>query len=131
MKKLRNNYPDIYPAGPTYIRGIKSGNTLYISGITANNSNAQYKDIMSQLDVILDRITKIVHSEGGESSDIVSMTTYIVESEMPKFWPINDQQQQIWTKYFKGEWPTNSYIGIPCLATPEMKIEITATTILD
>ena len=50
---------------------------------------------------------------------------------MPKFWPINDQQQQIWTKYFKGEWPTNSYIGIPCLATPEMKIEITATAIID
>ena len=50
MKKSRNNYPDIYPAGPTYIRGIKSDNTLYISGITANNSNAQNKDIMSQLD---------------------------------------------------------------------------------
>ena len=86
---------------------------------------------MSQLDVILDRITKIVHSEGGESSDIVSVTTYIVESEMPNFWPINDQQEKLWSKYFKGEWPTNSYIGIPCLATPEMKIEITATAIFD
>ena len=85
MKKSRNNYPDIYPAGPTYIRGIKSDNTLYISGITANNSNAQNKDIMSQLDVILDRIAKIVDSEGGKPSDIVSVTTYIVESEMPKF----------------------------------------------
>ena len=113
MKKLRNNYPDIYPAGPTYIRGIKSGNTLYISGITANNSNAQGKDIMSQFNVVLDRIVKIVQSEDGVASDIVSMTTYIVESEMSNFWPINTQQQQIWAKYFEGQWPTNSYIGIP------------------
>jgi len=131
MKKTRNNYPNIYPAGPTYVRGIKSGNTLYLSGITANNSNAQGQDIMSQLDVVLDRIVKIVQSEEGKPSDIVSMTTYIVESEMSNFWPINTKQQEIWNKYFNEEWPTNSYIGIPCLASPDMNIEITATAILD
>ena len=131
MKKIRNNYPDIYPAWPTYVRGIKSGNTLYLSGITANNSNAQGKDIMSQFDVVLDGILKIVQSEDGKPSDIVSMTTYIVESEMSNFWPINTKQQEIWNKYFNGEWPTNSYIGIPCLASPDINIEITATAILD
>ena len=61
----------------------------------------------------------------------MSVMLHIVESEMSNFWPINTQQQQIWAKYFEGQWPTNSYIGIPCLASPELNIEITATAILD
>ena len=75
MKKIRKNFDDIYPAGPNYIRGIKAGDTLYISGTTANGSDAKGKSSMDQLRVILDRITRIVISEGGKSSDIVKLTT--------------------------------------------------------
>ena len=41
MQKTRKNYEDIYPAGPTYIRGVRAGETLYISGVTALNSEAK------------------------------------------------------------------------------------------
>ena len=46
---------------------------------------AEGKDVMSQLRVVLDRIVKIVQAEGGLASDIVSMTTYIVDTKMSQF----------------------------------------------
>jgi enamine deaminase RidA (YjgF/YER057c/UK114 family) len=60
MQKTRKNYEDIYPAGPTYIRGVRAGETLYISGVTALNSEAKGGPPMAQLRVVLDRITRIV-----------------------------------------------------------------------
>ena len=96
MKKIRNNYDDIYSAGPTYIRGVRAGDTLYISGTTASRSEAEGKDVMSQLRVVIDRIVKIVQAEGGLASDLVSMTTYIVDTKMSEFWPIEGEQKEIW-----------------------------------
>ena len=131
MKKIRNNYDDIYPAGPTYIRGVRTGDTLYISGTTASRSEAEGKDVMSQLRVVLDRIVKIVQAEGGSASDIVSMTTFIVDTKMSQFWPIEGEQLEIWNEFFGGEWPTNAYIGISCLAAPTVDVEISAIAVLD
>ena len=129
MKKTRNNYDDIYPAGPTYIRGIRAGNNLYVSGTTARGSEAEGGPPMDQLRVCLERITRIVDAEGGRPSDIVMMTTYLVN--MADFWPIEGEQVEIWDEYFKGEWPTNSYIGVASLTEPGLDIEITATAVLD
>ena len=63
---------------------------------------AEGKDVMSQLRVVLDRIVKIVQAEGGSASDIVSMTTYIVDTKMSEFWPIEGEQKEIWDE-FLGE----------------------------
>jgi len=131
LKKIRNNYDDIYPAGPTYIRGVRTGDTLYISGTTASRSEAEGKDVMSQLRVVVDRIVKIVEAEGGVASDIVTLTTYIVDSKMSEFWPIEGEQLEIWNHYFAGQWPTNAYIGVSCLAGPTVDVEITAIAVLD
>ena len=125
MEITRNNHPEIYPAGPTYIRSIKAGNTLYISGVTARNSRAEQE--MTQLDVILDRITRIVKAECGKTSNIVSMTTYV--TDMSKFWPIEGEQKRIWENYFPEGFPTNSYVEVKGLAEPELTVEITAVAV--
>ena len=129
MEKTRNNYEDIYPAGPSYIRGVRTGNTLYISGVTARGADAAGGPPMDQLRVVLDRITRIVAAEGGKPSDIVMMTTYI--TNMEDFWPIEGEQLEIWNEHFNGVYPTNSYIGVTTLAEPGLDIEITATAVLD
>ena len=128
MKKERNNHEDIYGAGPTYVRAIRAGDTLYISGCTARGSDADGGPPMDQLRVVLDRITRIVEAEGGRPSDIVMMTTYLTKIE--DFWPIEGEQLAIWTEQFDGEWPTNSYIGVSALAAPGLDVEIAATAVL-
>jgi enamine deaminase RidA (YjgF/YER057c/UK114 family) len=129
MEKVRKNYDDIYPAGPTYIRGVRAGNTLYLSGITASNSEADGGPPMAQLRVILDRITRIVAAEGGKPSDVVTITTYV--TNMDDFWPIEGEQREIYEEFFKGEFPTNSYVEVSALAEPDIDVELTATAVLD
>lgn len=84
---------------------------------------------MDQLRVVLDRITRIVRAEGGEPSDIVAMTTYTTNMKM--VWPIENEQVDIWAEYFKGDWPTNSYVEVSALAEPGLDVEITTTAVLD
>ena len=129
MDKVRNNHEDIYGAGPTYIRAVRAGNMLYLSGITARYSEADGGPPMDQLRVVLDRIVRIVRAEGGQPSDIVMMTTYL--TNMKDYWPIEGEQVEIWTEHFSGEWPTNSYVEVAALAEPGLDVEITATAVLD
>ena len=128
MTITRNNHEDIYPAGPTYVRAVRAGNILYLSGCTARNSDAAGGPPVDQLRVTLDRIVRIVEAEGGKPSNIVAITTYV--TDMGSFWPIEGEQKQIYEEIFKGEWPTNSYVQVNALADPDLVIELTATAFL-
>jgi 2-iminobutanoate/2-iminopropanoate deaminase len=129
MEKIRRNYPDIAPAGPTYNRAIRSGNWLFISGCTARGTPAQGKPLMEQLRVTLDRITRIVAAEGGQPGDIVKITTYVTSIAA---WRAHvSEQQALFTEYFHGEFPTNTLVEIGALAEPGLDVEIEATALLD
>ena len=56
MDKIRRNYQDIAPSGPTYSRLIRSGNLVFIAGCTARGTDGQGKAMIEQLDITLDRI---------------------------------------------------------------------------
>ncbi len=124
MKKIRRDYPDIAPSGPSYTRGVRTGNLLFISGCTARGTGSQGKPLMEQLRVTLDRITRIVAAEGGSPGDIVKITTYVTN--------INDwragtsEQQSLFSEYFKGEYPANTLVEITALAEPGLDVEIEA-----
>lgn len=127
MQIKRDQYSEIYPAGPTYTRGVRAGNVLYISGTTSRGSDA--KTPMDQLRVVLDRITRIVETEGGTSSNIVKMTTFLTDKS--DWWPICKEQQEIWRDFFQGNYPANSYLEVKGLATDDLLVEIEAIAILD
>ena len=129
MKKIRNNHEDIYPAGPTYVRGIRAGDMLFISGTTARNSDAQGGPPMDQLRAVLDRITRIVEAEGGKPSDIVKLTTYVTDRSV--WWPIEGEQVEVFEEFFAGEYPTNAILEVSGLAEDGLDIEIEAIAVLD
>ena len=83
MPKRRIAFEEIYPSGPHYSRGVRAGDMLFISGCTANGSEAENGKPMEQLRVVLDRITRMVAAEGGQPSDIVKLTTFVTD---PKEW---------------------------------------------
>ncbi len=49
MKKIRRDYPKIAPSGPTYSRGVRTGNLLFIAGCTTRGTDSQGKPLMEQL----------------------------------------------------------------------------------
>ena len=129
MEKIRKDYSDIAPAGPTYTRAVRAGNQLFIAGCTARGTEAQGKPLVDQLRVTLDRITRIVESEGGTPSDIVKTTTFVTSIAD---WQKNPaEQQEIYSHYFQGEYPANSLIDISALAESGLDVEIEAVVVLD
>jgi 2-iminobutanoate/2-iminopropanoate deaminase len=129
MEKIRRNYPDIAPAGPTYNRAIRSGQWLFISGCTARGTTAQGQPLMEQLRVTLDRINRIVAVEGGTPGDIVKITTYV--TSIADWRAHISEQQALFMEYFQGEFPTNTLVEIGALAEPGLDVEIEATAMLD
>ena len=128
MDKIRLEYPDIAPAGPTYARAVRAGNTLYISGCTARGTDAQGNSPVEQLKVTLGRIVRIVEAEGGSPTDIVKITTFV--TNISDWFPVSEEHQTIFNEYFDGQNPANSLIGITALAEPGLDIEIEAIVVL-
>ena len=124
MEKVRNNYPDIAPAGATFSRGVRVGNLLFIAGCTARGAEAQGGALMAQLEVTLDRITRIVAQEGGVPADIVKITTFV--TSIPDWQEQREEQEALFAKYFQGEYPANTLVEITALAEPGLDVEIEA-----
>ncbi len=129
MAIIRRDYPDIAPAGPTFSRGVRSGNLFFIAGCTARGTGAQGQALMEQLRVTLDRITRIVAAEGGTASDIVKITTFVTSIAD---WQANAaEQQRLFEQFFNGEYPANTLVEIAALAEAGLDVEIEATAVLE
>ncbi len=129
MSVERKNYPDIAPAGPTYSRGTRAGNMLFVSGCTARGSEAQGKSLMEQLDETLKRVVGVVRAEGGTPGDIAKITCFVTSIAD---WTNNPEKQtELFARYFEGKYPANSLIEISALAEPGLDVEIEAIAVLD
>ena len=128
MDKERREYPEIAPAGSTYVRAVKAGNTLYISGCTARGTDAEDGKPLGQLKATLDRIIAIVEVEGGTSSDVVKLTTCV--TNMADWYPIPDEHAALYMDYFRGENPANTLVEVSALALSGLSIEIEAVAVL-
>lgn len=128
MEKIRREYPDIAPSGPTYSRAVLADNMLFISGCTARGTDAQGKPLMEQLGVTLDRVTRVVSAEGGTAPDIVKITTFVTSIADWQAHPA--EQQEIFHSFFGEEYPANSLIEINALAESGLDVEIEAIAII-
>ncbi len=128
MAVEHRDYPDIAPAGPTYSRGTRAGNLLFVSGCTARGSDAQGKPLMEQLDETLKRVVGVVRAEGGSPADIAKITCFVTSIAD---WTSNPEEQgAIFAKYLEGKYPANSLIEITALAEPGLDVEIEAIAVI-
>ncbi len=124
MEKIRHNHPDIAPSGTSYSRTVRAGNLLFIAGCTARGTQAQGKDLMTQLRVTLERIVRIVAAEGGAPGDIVKITTYVTSIEE---WRENAAAHDyLFAEFFQGAYPASTLVEIGALAEPGLDVEIEA-----
>ena len=128
MNKVRREYPDTAHAGPTYVRSVRPGDPLSISGCTARGTDAEGGEPLDQLKATFDRIIAIVEVEGGVPSDVVKLTTYV--TSMADWYPIPDEHVELYRDYFRGENPTNTLVQVSALALPGLSIEIEAIVVL-
>lgn len=129
MAVEHRDYPDIAPAGPTYSRGTRAGNLLFVSGCTARGSDAQGKPLMEQLEETLKRVVGVVKAEGGSPGDIAKITCFV--TSISDWTSQSGRQAELFEKYFEGKYPANSLIGTTELAEPGLDVEIEAIAVLE
>lgn len=124
MKEIIN--PGTPVAGP-YSPGIKSGNSIFISGQGWPQASS---DISEQTYQILNNIKKIVNTVGGKVSNIVATTVYL--KHMEDF----EEMNAAYEKFFKDNnvtegFPSRTTVEVSNLPKPSMLVEINAVAILE
>jgi 2-iminobutanoate/2-iminopropanoate deaminase len=113
------------PIGP-YSQGIKANGFLFVSGqIGLNPSTRKLVEGGTEAEAtqIMENIRAILSAGGARMEDIVSTTVYLKNIE--DFQKMNE----IYGKYFTGNFPTRSTVGVSSLAGGA-NIEITVTALL-
>jgi 2-iminobutanoate/2-iminopropanoate deaminase len=113
------------PIAP-YSQGIKVNGFLFVSGqIGLNPSTRKLVEGGTEAEAvqIMENIRAILSAGGADMKDIVSTTIYL--KNMDDFQKMNE----IYGKYFTGNFPTRSTVGVASLAAGA-NIEITVTAIL-
>ena len=129
MPLERKQYPEIAPAGPTYSRAVKAGNTMYISGCTARGTDSQGKSMMEQLDVTLVRLVAVAAAEGAGPGSFAKLTCFV--TSIADYQLDSHTQKDLFAKHFQEQYPANSLIEISALAEPGLDVEIEAVVVLD
>lgn len=124
MKKSYHNYPDIAPTIGHYSRAMRAGDLFFITGTTAGGTDAENGDLPAQVRETLDRIRRILESEGQSLGDVVRLVTYV--TSISEWRAHGAAIGGIFEEFFQGKYPPNTLIGIAELAEPTMKVEIEA-----
>lgn len=124
MKEIIN--PGTPVAGP-YSPGIKSGNSIFISGQGWPQASS---DISEQTYQTLNNIKKIVNTVGGKVSNIVATTVYL--KHMEDF----EEMNAAYERFFKDNnvtegFPSRTTVEVSNLPKPSMLVEINAVAILE
>jgi 2-iminobutanoate/2-iminopropanoate deaminase len=113
------------PIAP-YSQGIKANGFLFVSGqIGLNPSTRKLVEggMEAEAVQIMENIRAILSAGGARMEDIVSTTVYL--KNIDDFQKMNE----IYGKYFTGNFPTRSTVGVSSLAG-NANIEITVTALL-
>ncbi len=113
------------PIAP-YSQGIKANGFLFVSGqIGLNPSTRKLVEGGTEAETtqIMENIRAILTAGGAGMEDIISTTIYL--KDMNDFQRMNE----IYGKYFTGNFPTRSTVGVNSLAGGA-NIEITVTALL-
>ena len=122
-----HNYPDIAPTIGNYSRAARAGDLFFFAGTTAGGTDAEHGDLPAQVRATLDRIRRILESEGQSLGDVVRLVTYV--TSIGEWRAHGAAIGGIFEEFFEGRYPPNTLIGIAELAEPTMKVEIEATAV--
>lgn len=107
------------PAGP-YAHGVRHGDLLFLSGLTAYGTPAQKGDIAAQADAILARIAAVAAEEGRDLGSLVKVTIFV--TDLTHIDALRERLQA----HYGNALPASSLIRVAGLFHPDLAIEIEA-----
>ncbi|MEU2666651.1 RidA family protein [Micromonospora sp. NPDC007220] len=122
----RGAFPHVKVAGGfVFVSGTSSrrpDNTF--AGVEVDELGTTNLDIRAQTRAVIDNIQDLLKTVGADLSDLVQVTTYLVN--MNDFGGYN----QVWAEYFDATGPTRTTVAVHQLPHPHLLIEIQAVALL-
>ena len=122
----RGRFPHVKVAnGFAFVSGTSSrrpDNT--IAGASVDAMGTTDLDIREQTRAVIENIRTILHTVGADLTDLVQITTYLVN--MNDFGGYND----VYGSYFDETGPTRTTVAVHQLPHPHLLIEMQATALL-
>lgn len=123
-KKL---FPDGTEVAGFYVRTIRSGPFVFVSGTTSLNAKGQVqgKNAAEQTTITMRKIEAGLKSAGARLSDLARTTIYVTD--------IRDMAavSKALGKSLKGSVVTSTLVGVTALAVPGLLVEIEATAVVE
>jgi len=116
---------------------VHSGNTVYLAGITAAPVYHSHPHIAAEFDrlpadaaqqaaMTMDNLRHVLQAAGGNLSDVVQLTRYIVDLGKHQ-----DAINQVIARYFGPHRPTTTTVEVVRLATDQrLLLEVTAVAVV-
>ena len=123
-KKL---FPDGTEVVPFYVRAIRSGPFVFVSGTTSLDAKGrvQGKDAAQQTKVSMRKIESVLKSAGSRLADLTRMTIFVTD--------IRDMAAvtKALRTALKGSVVTSTLVAVSALAVPGLLVEIEAMGVVE
>ncbi|HEX9923420.1 MAG TPA: Rid family hydrolase [Anaerolineae bacterium] len=132
MALERMNPPDVYqPYNNYYTQVIRSTGTtqVHVAGTIAldlDHNLIGEDDMVTQVRVTMENIGKLLAAAGAKPSDVARINIYTLDVDTYR----RDGHPEV-LKFFNGDLPVSTLIGVTRLADPRFLVEIQVTAILD
>lgn len=120
MELERRSYSHLDPPFGAFCQAVRTGEWLFVSGLTARGTSAEYGDIVEQTEAILKGLQTVLEIEGGTLSDIIRVTVYTTELDRLT------EVHEVRFRYFGDDLPASTLVQVAALIRPHLKIEIEA-----
>ena len=132
MRIIRINPPGSpTPKNYHHVVSVEGGRTIYFAGQIAFDAHRNIvggNDIIAQTHQALINLKRNVEAAGASMTDMVKITTYVVNYDPRHLQGIIDAIGE----YFPaGHQPTNTMIGVECLSVEGLLIEIEGIAVTD
>jgi enamine deaminase RidA (YjgF/YER057c/UK114 family) len=123
-KKL---FPDGTEVVPFYVRAIRSGPFVFVSGTTSLDAKGrvQGRDAAQQTAITMRKIETALKSAGARLADLTRTTIYVTD--------IRDMAavSKALGKALRGSIVTSTLVAVSALAVPGLLVEIEATGVIE
>jgi len=123
----KNLFPDGTEVAGFYVRTIRSGPFVFVSGTTSLNAKGQVqgKTAAEQTTITMRKIEAGLKSAGARLADLTRTTIYVTD--------IRDMAavSKALGKSLKGSVVTSTLVGVTALAVPGLLVEIEATAVVE
>jgi len=130
QKKERPRFTIFQPEGmyrtPSYVHGIRAGNTLYVAGQVARDEHGAVvgRDASAQARQVYKNIGRVLEAAGARWTDIVKMTTYLVDrADSPAV-------SEVRFEHLGDHRPPHTGVIVAGLGSPDLKLEVDVVAVL-